>query len=167
VETIPNVDHRYGDRRAEVLGIAILNEYGETVHLMMPEGRLLIRITLRANDDLSRPSTGFMLRNHLGLDFTHVDTEREGHSLPPMRAGEMCTVDFNLVMPEFYPGSFSFSPFASDGPSVCDWIDNAITVQMGRGEGQVYGYIQIPCKVEFDSPLRVAPAPQALEPEIV
>ncbi len=167
IETIPNVDHRHGDRRAEVLGIAILNEYGETVHLMMPQGRLLIRITLRANDDVSRPSTGFMLRNHLGLDFTQVDTEREGHSLPPMRAGEVCTVDFNLVIPEFYPGSFSFSPFVADGPSMCDWIDNAITVQMGRGEGQVYGYIQIPCKVEFDSPLRVAPTRQALEPEVV
>jgi lipopolysaccharide transport system ATP-binding protein len=167
VETIPNVDHRYGDRRAEVLGIAILNEYGEAVHLMMPQGRLLIRITLRANDDLSRPSTGFMLRNHLGLDFTQVDTEREGHRLPPMRAGEVCTVDFNLLMPEFYPGSFSFSPFVSDGPSMCDWIDNAITVQMGRGEGEVYGYIQIPCKVEFDSPLHVAPTRRALEPEVV
>ena len=167
METIPNIDHRHGDRRGEVLGIAILNEYGEAVHLMMPQGSLLIRITLRANHDLSRPSTGFMLRNHLGLDFTQIDTEREGHSLPRMRAGEVCTIDFNLVMPELYPGSFSFSPFVSDGPSVCDWIDNAITVQMGRGEGQVYGYIQIPCKVEFDSPLRVAPTSQALEPEVV
>ena len=167
VETIPNVDHRYGDRRAEVLGIAIQNEYGEAVHLMMPEGRLLIRITLRANAGLSRPSTGFMLRNHLGLDFTQVDTEREDHSLPPMQAGEVFTVDFNLVMPEFYPGSFSFSPFVSDGGSICDWIDNAITVQMGRGEGEVYGYVQIPCKVEFDSPLHVAPTRRALEPEVV
>jgi lipopolysaccharide transport system ATP-binding protein len=165
-ETIPNVDHRYGDRRAEVLGIAIQNEYGDTVHLMTPQGSLLIRITFRANSDLGRPAAGFMLRNHLGLDFTQIDTEREGHSLPAMRAGEVYTVDFNLVMPEFYPGSFSFSPFVSDGPSVCDWIDNAITVQMGRGEGQVYGYIQIPCKVEFDSPLHVAATRQALEPEI-
>jgi ABC-type polysaccharide/polyol phosphate transport system ATPase subunit len=166
-ETIPNIDHRRGDRRGEVLGLAILNEYGEAVHLMMPQGSLLIRITLRANHDLPRPSTGFMLRNHLGLDFTQIDTDREGHSLPPMRAGEVCTIDFHLVMPEFYPGSFSFSPFVSDGPSVCDWIDNAITVQMGRGEGQVYGYIQIPCKVEFDSPLHIAPARQTLEAEIV
>ncbi len=29
VETIPNIDHRYGDGRAEVIGIAVLDEQGE------------------------------------------------------------------------------------------------------------------------------------------
>jgi lipopolysaccharide transport system ATP-binding protein len=146
-ETIPNVDHRHGDGRAEILGIAILDRYAEPVHLMMPQSRIVIRITIRANQDLPRPAVSFLLRNHLGLDFTATDTERAGHPLPPMRAREVCTVDFQLDIPEFYPGAFSFSPSVSDGP-VCDWIDNAITVQMARGEGPVYGYIQVPCKVE-------------------
>ena len=30
VETIPNVDHRYGDGRAEILGIAVMDEQGRT-----------------------------------------------------------------------------------------------------------------------------------------
>jgi ABC-type polysaccharide/polyol phosphate transport system ATPase subunit len=148
VDSIPNVDHRHGDGRAEILGIAIHNEYGEPLHLMMPQSRIVVRITFRASQDLSRPAVGFMLRNHLGLDFTDIDTEREGHSLPPMRKGEVSTVDFTLDIPEFYPGAFSFSPSVSDG-SVCDWIDNAVTVQMARGEGPVYGYIQLPCRVEL------------------
>jgi hypothetical protein len=93
-----------------------------------------------------------MLRNHLGLDFMESDTSREGHRLPPLPKGEICTVDFHLDIPEFYPGAFSFSPSVSDGESLCDWIDNAITVQMGRGEGPVYGYIQLPCKVELNAP---------------
>jgi ABC-type polysaccharide/polyol phosphate transport system ATPase subunit len=152
VNSIPNVDHRHGDGRAEILGIAILNEYGEPVQLMMPQSRILIRISFRANEDLLRPAAGFMLRNHLGLDFTDTDTEREGHSLPAMRNGEVCTVDFHLDIPEFYPGTFSFSPSVFDIPvgeiSICDWIDNAVTVQMARGEGPVYGYIQLPCRIE-------------------
>jgi homopolymeric O-antigen transport system ATP-binding protein len=152
VESIPNVDHRHGDGRAEILGIAILNEYAEPVHLMIPQSRIVIRISFRANQDLSRPAAGFMLRNHLGLDFTDTDTEREGHSLPPMRMGDVSTVDFHLDIPEFYPGTFSFSPSVSDG-SMCDWVDNAITVQMARGEGPVYGYIQLPCKVELNARL--------------
>jgi lipopolysaccharide transport system ATP-binding protein len=147
-DSIPNVDHRRGDGRAEILGIAILNEYAEPVHLMMPQSRIVIRITFRASQDLSRPAVGFMLRNHLGLDFTDIDTDREGHSLPPMRKGEVSTVDFTLDIPEFYPGAFSFSPSVSDG-SLCDWIDNALTVQMARGEGPVYGYIQLPCRIEM------------------
>jgi ABC-type polysaccharide/polyol phosphate transport system ATPase subunit len=153
VESIPNVDHRRGDGRAEILGIAVLNEYAEPVHLMMPQSRILIRISFRANDDLFRPAVGFMLRNHLGLDFTDTDTEREGHSLPPMRKGDVSTVDFHLDIPQFYPGTFSFSPSVSDSSTgescVCDWIDNAVTVQMAHGEGPVYGYIQLPCKVEL------------------
>lgn len=153
--SIPNVDHRQGDGRAEVLGIAILNEYAEPLHLMMPQSRIIVRITFRARRDLARPVAGFMLRNHLGLDFTGTDTEREGHSLPPMRKGGVSTVDFHLDIPEFYPGTFSFSPSVSEGSSVCDWIDNAITVPMARGEGPVYGYIQLPCKVERNAPLPI------------
>lgn len=154
-ESIPNVDHRQGDGRATLLGVAILNEYGEPVHLMMPQSRITVRITFRANEELPRPAVGFMLRNHLGLDFTGTDTEREGHSLTSMRAGDVSTVDFALDIPEFYPGAFSFSPWVSDksipGEGVCDWIDNAVTVQMARGEGPVYGYIQLPCKVELNA----------------
>ncbi len=147
-ESIPNVDHRHGDGRAEILGITILNEYGEPLHLMMPQRPIVVRITFRAGQDLARPAAGFMLRNHLGLDFTDTDTDREGHSLPPMRRGEVTTIDFHLDIPEFYPGAFSFSPRISSG-EVCDWIDNAITVQMARGEGLVYGYIQLPCRIEL------------------
>jgi lipopolysaccharide transport system ATP-binding protein len=160
VTTIPNVDHRHGDGRAEILGIAILNEYSEPVHLMLPQSRILIRISLRANAGLARPAAGFMLRNHLGIDFTDTDTEREGHPLSSMAKGEITTIDFVLDIPEFYPGTFSFSPFVSEGGAICDWIDNAITVQMARGEGPVYGYIQLPCKVEMKKPTH------HLEPEI-
>jgi ABC-type polysaccharide/polyol phosphate transport system ATPase subunit len=161
-DSIPNIDHRRGDGRAEIFGIAILNEYGEPLHLMMPQSRILIRISFRARQDLCRPAVGFLLRNHLGLEFTATNTEREGHSLPALAAGEAATVDFHLDIPEFYPGTFSFSPSVSDASTVdgdwpvcdwpvCDWIDNAITVQMARGEGPVYGYLQQPCKIELNA----------------
>ena len=151
VRSIPNIDNRHGDQRAEILGIAVLNEYGEPVHLMMPRSRITVRISFRTNQNLARPAAGFMLRNHLGLDFTETDTNREGHRLPAMLKGAVSTVDFDLEIPEFYPGAFSFSPFVSESETVCDWIDNAITVQMGRGEGQVYGYVQLPCRIELNA----------------
>jgi ABC-type polysaccharide/polyol phosphate transport system ATPase subunit len=151
VYSIPNVDHRHGNARAEVIGIAILNEYGEGVHLMMPGNRVVIRISVRANEPLARPVAGFLLRNHLGLDFCGIDTDREGRRLPAMPKGGICTVDFHLDIPELYPGAFSFSPFVSEGDSVCDWIDNAITVQMGRGDAPVYGLIQLPCRIEAET----------------
>jgi lipopolysaccharide transport system ATP-binding protein len=162
--SIPNIDHRHGDGRAEIVGIAILNEYAEPVHLMLPQSRIVIRISFRANRDLGRPAAGFVLRNHLGLDFSDTDTEREDHRLPPMRGGDVSTVDFHLDIPEFYPGTFSFSPFIRDESTgdwpICDWIDNATTVQMARGEGPVYGYVQLPCKVELNAPTHETSVPQ-------
>ncbi len=155
VRTIPNIDHRHGDGRAEVIGIAIIDENSQPVHLMEPEMKLVVRISVEAKQGLSLPNVGFMMRNHLGLDFFGTNTMREGHQMPPMMKGEIRTVDFHLTLPQFYPGAFSFSPAIADGIlesyKMCDWIDNAITLQMGHGEGQVYGFLHVPCRVEVNA----------------
>jgi lipopolysaccharide transport system ATP-binding protein len=147
VTVIPNVDHRHGDGRAKIAGIAILNEYAEAVHLMLPDSRLLVRITVEAHEPLAGPTVGFVFRNHLGFDFAETST-----ALPALEPGDVRTIDFMIDLPEFYPGAFSFSPWIKEG-GVCDWIDNAITVQMARGNGPVYGYVQLPCRIELD-PIR-------------
>jgi lipopolysaccharide transport system ATP-binding protein len=159
VEHIPNVDHRYGDGRAEILGIAVLDEQGRPAQLLEPQSRIVVRISVRAKDDVPLPIVGFMMRNHLGLDFSGTNTAREGYELDPMNAGDIVTVDFHLDIPELYPASFSFSPAIADGTllgyKMCDWIDNAVALQMGHSEGQIYGYIHLPCRVEVNAKLGV------------
>jgi ABC-type polysaccharide/polyol phosphate transport system ATPase subunit len=145
VTVIPNVDHRHGSGRARVEGIAILNEYAEPVHLMIPGSRLLVRMTIHAEQPIAEPAAGFLLRNHLGFDFAETSTP-----LPSLKAGELRTLDMLIDLPEFYPGAFSFSPWIRDSGEIADWIDNAVTVQMAKGEGPVYGYIQLPCRIELD-----------------
>jgi ABC-type polysaccharide/polyol phosphate transport system ATPase subunit len=166
VEQIPNIDHRYGDQRAELIGIAILDPYGSPVHVMEPCSRIVVRISVRAKEELALPIVGFMLRNHLGIDFSGTNTAREGFELPPMAPGDMYTVDFHVDVPELYPGSFSFSPAIADGTlqsyKMCDWIDNAITLQMGHTEAPLYGYMHLPCRVELNSRL----LDRAPQPEI-
>ena len=157
ITTIPNVDHRYGDGRAEVLGIAVLDPYGRTLAMLEPNATAVVRISVRAREPLALPNVGFMLRNHLGVDFAGTNTTRQGVELPPMSPGDVTTVDFHLDVPELYPGTFSFSPAVADGTLIsyrmCDWVDNAITLQMGHGEGQVYGYLHLPCRVEVNQRL--------------
>jgi lipopolysaccharide transport system ATP-binding protein len=155
VDRIPNIDHRHGDGRAEVLGIAVYDGEGRPAQLLSPMSRSIVRISVRAKEDIALPIVGFMLRNHLGIDFAGTNTSREGQDLPPMLAGDIHTVDFHLDVPELYPGFFSFSPAIADGTlhsyAMCDWIDNAITLQMGHGEGQIYGYMHLGCKVELNA----------------
>jgi homopolymeric O-antigen transport system ATP-binding protein len=162
VETIPNIDHRYGDGRAEIIGIAILNEHGEPIHLLDPGTRIAVRVSVRAKGDLALPMVGFMLRNQMGIDFAGTNTAREGYELPPMHAGDVVTVDFHVDLPELYPGAFSFSPAIADGTlaayTMCDWIDNAVALQMTRSEHEIYGFLRLPCKVEVNARF-AAPAP--------
>ena len=157
VETIPNIDHRFGDGRAEIIGIAVLDERGRPLELLEPSSRIVVRIGARAREAIPMPMIGFMLRNQLGMDFAGTNTAREGTPMPPLGAGDTVTVDFHLDLPELYPASFSFSPAIADGPltgyAMCDWIDNAIALQMSRTQGQIYGYIHLPCRVEINASL--------------
>jgi lipopolysaccharide transport system ATP-binding protein len=158
IEGIPNIDHRYGDGRAEVIGIGVFDERGRPLHLLTPATRILVRISVRAHQDVPLPIAGFMLRNQLGMDFSGTNTAREGYELPPMQAGDVCTVDFYIDLPELYPASFSFSPAIADGTlmgyTMCDWIDNAVTLQMSRAENEIYGYLHLPCRVEVNARIR-------------
>ncbi len=164
VERIPNIDHRFGDGRADVIGIAILDMYGRPIHLLEPQSRVVVRISVRAKEEVDLPIIGFILRNHLGMDFSGSNTAREGFEVPAMQPGDVHTVDFHLDLPELYPGSFSFSPAIADGTllsyKMCDWIDNAITLQMGHSDAQVYGFMHLPCRVELDNRLVGGKAPE-------
>jgi lipopolysaccharide transport system ATP-binding protein len=157
-DRIPNIDHRYGDGRAEILGISVLDSYGRPVGLLEPLSRVVLRISVRAKEEVPLPIVGFMMRNHLGVDFAGSNTAREGYELAPLAPDDIVTVDFHLDLPELYPQVFSFSPAIADGTllgyTMCDWIDNAVSVQMGHGDGQIYGYLHIPCRVEVNGRLR-------------
>jgi ABC-type polysaccharide/polyol phosphate transport system ATPase subunit len=155
VDRIPNIDHRYGDGRAEVLGIAVLDPQGTPLQLLEPSSQIVVRISIRAKAVVAHPNVGFIMRNHLGVDFAGTNTLREGRTLDPMMPGDIHTIDFHLQVPELYPSSFSFSPAIADGPleafRVCDLIDNAIAVQMARGDGEVYGFLRLPCRIAVDA----------------
>jgi lipopolysaccharide transport system ATP-binding protein len=116
VETIPNIDHRFGDGRAEILGIAVLDEQGRPLQLLEPNSRIVVRISARARESLPMPMVGFMLRNQLGMDFSGTNTAREGIAIAAAPCGRRLHGRFPPRLPELYPCSFSFSPAIADGP---------------------------------------------------
>ncbi len=154
VRSIPNIDHRYGDGRAELLGIAVLDSAGVPAWTLEPGAAFVVRISAMAHERLELPLVGFMMRNHMGMDFAGTNTAREGFALPPMNEGDVYTVDFHVDLPQLYPSQFSFSPAVADGTldaySMCDWIDNALALQMSHADQPVYGYVHLPCRVELN-----------------
>ncbi|MCU1338487.1 MAG: transporter related [Bryobacterales bacterium] len=155
VEEIPNIDHRFGDGKAEVIGIAVLDADGSRVTSLQPHSTIVVRISVRAKENLDRPIVGFMFRNHLGVDFAGTNTARERQDLPPMLAGDICTVDFYLDLPALYASSFSFSPAIANGSlehySMCDWIDNAVVLQMEKSDQPMYGQFHLDCRVKVNT----------------
>jgi len=156
-DTIPNIDHRFGDGRAELMGIAIYSATGQPLASLQPSTTLVVRISFKAKANIDRPIVGFMFRNHLGVDFAGTNTTREGQALPPIMLGATCTVDFYLDLPALYASLFSFSPAVADGTlehyTICDWIDNAIVMPMERSEQPIYGQLHFPCRVHVNSKL--------------
>lgn len=155
VEGIPNIDHRFGDGKAEIIGIAVLDAEGSRVASLQPLSTIVVRISVRAKENLDRPIVGFMFRNHLGVDFAGTNTSRERQDLPPMIAGDICTVDFYLDLPALYASSFSFSPAIANGVldqySMCDWIDNAVVLQMEKSDQPMYGQFHLECRVKVNA----------------
>ena len=160
VEGIPNIDHRFGDGKAEVIGIAVLDTSGSRVSALTPNSTIVVRISVKAKETLDRPIVGFMFRNHLGIDFAGTNTAREGQDLPPLMAGEVRTVDFYLDLPALYASSFSFSPAIANGSldhySMCDWIDNAVVLQMEKSDQPMYGQFHLDCRVKVNAKVGVA-----------
>jgi len=162
VEDIPNIDHRFGDGRAEILGIAAYDYAGKKLSTLQPRSTIVVRISVRAKKNIDRPIVGFMFRNHLGVDFAGTNTAREGYTLPPLPAGEVCTVDFYVDLPDLYASAFSFSPAIADGTlehyAMCDWIDNALALHMEKSGALIYGQLHFPCRVEINSKIRAGAA---------
>src|SRR5215469_8253713 len=152
IEGIPNIDHRFGDGRAEVIGIAVLDANGKRLSSLQINSTILVRISVRAKSNIERPIVGFMFRNHLGVDFAGTNTAREGCDLAPLARGDVCTVDFHVDLPALYASLFSFSPAIADGTlahyATCDWIDNAVVLPMEKGADQIYGQLHFPCRVQ-------------------
>jgi ABC-type polysaccharide/polyol phosphate transport system ATPase subunit len=155
VEEIPNIDHRFGDGKGEVIGITVLDAEGSRVGSLHPHSTIVVRISVRAKENLDRPIVGFMFRNHLGVDFAGTNTARERQDLAPMIAGDICTVDFYLDLPALYASSFSFSPAIANGSlehySMCDWIDNAVVLQMEKSDQPMYGQFHLDCRVKVNT----------------
>jgi len=155
VEEIPNIDYRFGDGRGEILGIAVYDAFGQKLSCLTPNSTVVVRISVRAMQNLDDPIVGFMFRNQLGVDFAGTNTAREGHPLPPMMAGDVCTVDFYIDLPALYSSSFTFSPAVANGTlerySISDWIDNAVVLEMTPPDGPFYGHFHFPCRVEVNS----------------
>ncbi len=159
IEHVPNVDHRYGNGRALVLGIGVYGKEGDPVSGAAQGDRLCIRISVECRESIEHPNIGFMLRNRLGEDVTGTNVVFEGLRLPPAQAGGRLSVDFVMDLPFLHAGFYYFSPAVADGMldqyEMCDWIDNACAIEVIQ-RTITYGHMRIPMRVRATAVTREA-----------
>ncbi len=147
---LPNIDHRYGNGKAQIVGIGIYGATGESVNAIAQGDRVCVRISVEFEQEVSHPNVGFMLRNRLGQDVAGTNVMHEGLQLPPARPGERLSVDFIMDLPFLQSGFYHFSPAVADGGldqyEMCDWVDNATALEVIQ-RTSTYGHLRIPTRV--------------------
>lgn len=132
---LPNVDARHGSGAARILGLGCYDEQGHRSDSLTTGEALTVRISVRFHAAVARPNVGFVLRDRLGTDLAGTNSLLEGVELPEAEAGVIYTVAFRMALPELHPGNYAISPTVADGDEantvMCDWVENARTVQIG------------------------------------
>ncbi len=156
VRTIPNIDHRFGNGAARILGIELLDEQGNPTREVFGGQCVVLRLSVEFLRDVARPILGYTLRDRLGVEISACNTSYSESSLPGAAEGQIYTSDFRIRLPHMAGGSYSFAPAVADGNvlkhDMCDWIDNAL-VFMLQSDVLVYGMLKMDVDVcSYSSP---------------
>jgi ABC-type polysaccharide/polyol phosphate transport system ATPase subunit len=149
--SIPNVDVRYGNQKAQILGVGLYDEQGARINSAQAGETLLIRISAVFHENVDKPIIGFMLKNRLGLYLSGTNTLMEGHPIPAQSKRSVCTAEFRVTLPVLATGNYAVAIAVADGTLedcvVCDWIENAYVLEI-ISTTLVHGLMRLSCKVE-------------------
>jgi lipopolysaccharide transport system ATP-binding protein len=149
--TIPNIDVRYGNRKAEILGVGLYNEHGQRINSAEGGQTILIRISVLFHEYVEKPIIGFMIKSRLGLYLSGTNTLMEGHAISGQLERNVCTAEFRLTLPLLYTGNYALAIAVADGTledcAVCDWVENAYVLEI-ISSTVVHGLLRLSCEVE-------------------
>jgi lipopolysaccharide transport system ATP-binding protein len=150
IRSIPNIDHRFGNGEATVLGLELLDKNGSVTREIAAGDKVLIRISVQFKTGIDQPIVGYTLRDRLGIEISASNTTHAGRQLPRAYKDQIVTSDFIVDLPHLAPGSYSISPAVAKGSllmhDMCDWIDNALVFTV-RSKAIVYGMMGMPVDV--------------------
>jgi ABC-type polysaccharide/polyol phosphate transport system ATPase subunit len=132
VTPLGEVRHRFGNRRAEVLGADITDANGNVVKEAREGEELVVRVEVRAVERIERPIVGFLMRNERGETIYGTNTAREQTALKALEVGARALVSFRWTAPGLARRCYSFTVAVSDGDlaayETCDYAEDALTL---------------------------------------
>lgn len=89
---------RYGDGRATILDVIVMNQHGEVAELFELHEPYTVRVIVKANENIERPAVGYSLRDFKGNQIVGGMTSNFSRAeLPPFEAGKIYQIDISTV----------------------------------------------------------------------
>ena len=88
----------YGDGRAEIYDLGLLDERGNVTNLLLKGEMFTIRGRIRFHAALEAPIFTYTIKDKKGTELTGTNTLYEGADIKPVKAGDSYTVEFTQKM---------------------------------------------------------------------
>ena len=88
----------YGDKQAEIIDFAIVDETGKLSNVIEKGTQFTIKMKVLFHEDVAEPIFAFTLKNLMGIELTGTNTMLEKEMLEPAKAGSVRTVSFSQKM---------------------------------------------------------------------
>jgi homopolymeric O-antigen transport system ATP-binding protein len=149
---------RHGDKALEIVAAAVVDGHGAATWDYEMMHRVTVRMVLRANSAVGRPSAGIQLHDRMGNLVFAAGTPQLLFPMPAFRAGDEVLLDFRVTL-SVYPGLYTLSMDAAENdPSdpnlgiFHDRIGGLGPIVVSRHEGGVYpfyGIAQLPMEIAY------------------
>lgn len=150
LEEVKHYDHRFGNRKGEIIAFALADEKGRKCDTFMGGAKVLFSMAVKCHDQIDMPLAGFILKDLIGNELIKTNTDIENSALSPCSRGRIIQVTFSFMLPHLRPGSYAISAGFGNGTidhhSAYDWIEN-IAVFTVESPDNGYGLIRTPVAV--------------------
>jgi lipopolysaccharide transport system ATP-binding protein len=141
---------RYGDRKAEILGLVILDEKREPAVTLESGKRYHFQIRIIVHENLSDIVAAFLVRDLRGVDLYGTDTLLQDITIPPQQPGEKFAVEMSLRM-SLAPGRYFLTPSVtrSNGKQYDLQYDAVLFEVTGDGKAYNNSKVNLEAKIVY------------------
>lgn len=153
---LPKARSRHGDRRIEVLAAAVLDARGQPTMEFEMMHWATVRLHLRANGPVNRPSIGIQLHDRMSNLIFAAGNSQLHHAVAALTAGDELLLDFRVRL-TIQPGEYTLSVDAAEqdaeNPNVGHFFDRIgglgplIVCHHANVTLPFYGIAQLPMEI--------------------
>ncbi|HXP63704.1 MAG TPA: Wzt carbohydrate-binding domain-containing protein, partial [Dongiaceae bacterium] len=157
-DILASAKSRHGDKALEIAAAMVVDGHGAATLDFEMMHRAAVRMYLRANAEIKRPSAGIQLHDRMGNLVFAAGTPQLRFPLPALSKGEEILLEFRIALslqPGLYTLSLDAAEFDEENPNVGAFYDRIgglgplSVAHHGSGALPFYGIAQLPMDISY------------------